>query len=571
METKDWREFLKLYEKNYGDKNKTIEKFGIDHKQFNLWYYTNKEFGESCNRIESMRNQTIEDEIYLILEQEFENYQEQGYTFKDCVSLTGFDPIKHHQKLSSETKYSYSKPPEFWDKYIIKFDPSNPKERLDWEIEYRKKLLKLRESRFDRNEVRNDKRKQKRDELRSRLNEQNPSHPILNTNDEIIDWEVEKIKKRTDKKIKDLQNRIKKGELLEDERKKSRDLQQTEYKKLVKEKEKGRIERFDDIEKKKTERSELREDERKKRELEKQRIYEEGLEERTKQRLEREKLKEEVKYQKYFSRLQSKNKSVKIKIDSKDLLDKLKKEIIQQVVPDGILDKVKNSNEYGTKLYDVDNKVIFQKCPGCDEYKDRTHFHRKGKKDLVQYCIPCTRVRMGLDPDGGKRGETYKGRIIKKYNKNKNETHRRCTSCDKFHPTNDFRYKYRTSNVCKGCYIKLPNNTLTRMGEFNSDNIQIRWYDEKTYLVTHKKCNFCDTKKSKDEFTMRTKTIDGLSNRCKPCEKWVRDYKKQDSSPTKPQPLPKTQLNPIQQILLKRDGDDLVINSSLINVKKKDL
>ena len=171
---------------------------------------------------------------------------------------------------------------------------------------------------------------------------------------------------------------------------------------------------------------------------------------------------------------------------------------------------------------------------------------------------------MGLDPDGGKRGETYKGRIIKKYNKNKNETHRRCTSCDKFHPTNDFRYKYRTSNVCKGCYIKLPNNTLTRMGEFNSDNIQIRWYDEKTYLVTHKKCNFCDTKKSKDEFTMRTKTIDGLSNRCKPCEKWVRDYKKQDSSPTKPQPLPKTQLNPIQQILLKRDGDDLVINSSLI-------
>ena len=130
METKDWREFLKLYEKNYGDKNKTIEKFGIDHKQFNLWYYTIKEFGENCNRIESMRNKTIEDEIYLILEQEFENYQEQGYTFKDCVSLTGFDPIKHHQKLSSETKYSYSKPPEFWDKYIIKFDPTNPKEKI---------------------------------------------------------------------------------------------------------------------------------------------------------------------------------------------------------------------------------------------------------------------------------------------------------------------------------------------------------------------------------------------------------------------------------------------------------
>ena len=88
METKDWREFLKLYEKNYGDKNKTIEKFGIDHKQFNLWYYTIKEFGENCNRIESMRNKTIEDEIYKFSDVVPGEKQSSNQWFSVCM-LTG--------------------------------------------------------------------------------------------------------------------------------------------------------------------------------------------------------------------------------------------------------------------------------------------------------------------------------------------------------------------------------------------------------------------------------------------------------------------------------------------------
>lgn len=40
-----------------------------------------------------------------------------------------------------------------------------------------------------------------------------------------------------------------------------------------------------------------------------------------------------------------------------------------------------------------------------------------------------------------------KGKIIKKYDENGNETYRRCSSCDKFHPTNDFN----SSKICKNC------------------------------------------------------------------------------------------------------------------------
>jgi hypothetical protein len=61
------------------------------------------------------------------------------------------------------------------------------------------------------------------------------------------------------------------------------------------------------------------------------------------------------------------------------------------------------------------------------------------------------------------------------------------------------------------------------MGEFNSTGEQIRWYDNRTFEVTHKKCNQCDKKKERGEFTMVTKSFDGISGKCKPCSK---DYRK---------------------------------------------
>lgn len=522
---KSWEEFLELYEKNFGDKNKTIKEFGITHKDFNWWFYTIKEFGEKCNIIETMRNNTIEDEIYQILEEKFEELMEDGYPYKDCVSLTGFDPIKHNQKISGNTKHTYLKPPDFWDKYTIKWDPSNPEERLEWELDYREKLLKLRESRFDRNQVNRDKRNQRIQEIRERLRVKNPTHSLLKTNDEIIDWEVEKIRKRTEKKIKELEDRIVKNRVLEGERKKKRSKEQKVYNELVEEREQLRTERYQDVRDKVVERSEKREKERIKREKKKQKIFKKSLEEREQLRLDRLQKIEEFKVERYVERLESKKRSVKIKIDSKKVFEELRKEIINQTIPDDIVNQVKSSNQWGTKFYDVDNKVVFQYCPGCDEHKDRTHFHRNGEKDLVQYCIPCTRKRSGLDPEGGRRGSTYKGIKIKKYNKNGNETHRRCTSCDKFKPTNDFRYKYRTSSICRDCYVQLPNNHLTKPNEW-VDGVQMRWYDDLSYEVTHKRCNRCTKKKSRDEFTMRTKSMDGLSGRCKPCEKEVRDKKK---------------------------------------------
>ncbi len=529
-ETKDkensWKEFLDLYKNNLGDKTKTINEFGIDHKIFNYWYYTIPEFGQECNKIETMRNNSIEDELYDILLEQFESLLNDGFEFKDCVRYTGFDPNEYRKRISGKTIYTYSRPLEYWDKYKVNFHSNNPEDLLDYHIEYRKKILKLRESRFNRNTIIKDKRKKRLDEIRSKLRDQDPTNKILKTNDEVIDWEIEKILKRTDKKIKVLEERIEKERLIELERQKSRELEQGQYKKVIKEIEKIRIEKLQDIENKKIERLNLKEEERKKRELEKQSLYNSRLENRKLKKIERENLKNKIKQENYLSRLELTNKSQEINLVSKFNFSEFKKDVLKQVIPKEFLEKVKKSNELGTKLYDINDKVVFQKCSGCDEYKGREHFHRKGKSDLVNYCIECTRKRMGLDPDGGRRGETYKGKIIKKYNKNGNETHRRCTSCDEFYPTNDFRYKYRTSSICKNCYVDLPNNHLTKPGEYNSLNKQIRWFDLKSFEVTHKRCNLCEKKKKRIEFTMRTKSTDGLSNRCKPCEKIVRDEKK---------------------------------------------
>jgi hypothetical protein len=525
MET-TWKEFLKLYEVNIGDKNKTLKEFGIDHKNFNLWYYTIPEFGKECNRIETMRNNIIEDEIFQILNEDFIKLMDTGLEYKDCVKITGFDPVDYTKRISGKTKFTYLKSPNFWDKYKLNYN--SPEDKINYQFEYREKILKLKESRFNRNQIIKDKRKKKLDEFREKLRVQDPKNKILKSTEEVIDWEIEKIIKRTEKNIKLLNERIQKHRILELERKKSGEIKKLEYSKLLKEKEKSRIERLKDVENEKIEKSKLKEENRKLREIVKHTIYKSGLEKRRELKIESEKLKNQLKTDKYLTRLELKTNSTNIKIEGEKLFNQLKLNVLKKVIPDKILEKVKKSNELGTKLFDVNNKIVFQKCSSCDEYKGKEHFHRKGKNDLVQYCIECTRIRMGLDPEGGRRGEKYKGKIIKKYNKNGNETHRRCTSCDEFHPTNDFRYKYRTSSICKNCYVGLPNNHLSKPGEYNSENIKVRWFDSNSFEVTHKMCNYCDKKKKRDEFTMRTKSTDGLSNRCRPCEKEVREKNKKN-------------------------------------------
>jgi hypothetical protein len=520
------RTFLDLYEKNYGDKNKTLKELGFTHKEFNLWFYTNQEFGEECIKIEKMRNNQIEDEIFQILYEDFENLLEDGFNYKDCVKFTGFDPIEYEKRISGITRYNYLKPPSFWDKYKLKVKTNSPEEKIDHEIEYRKKLLKLKESRFSKNQLIKDKRKRKLEEFRDKLRIQDPKNKIFKSTDEVIDWEIEKIIKRTENNIKLIEERIKNQRILESVRKKNEELKQLEYSKLLLEKEKVRIERLKDVENKKIEKSKLKEENRKTREIIKHKVYQSGLEKRNELKIERENLKNKLKSEKYLSRLELKTNSTIIKIEGEKLLNQFKIDSLQSKIPVEILEKVKKSNELGTKLFDVNNIIVFQKCSSCDEFKSKNQFHRKGKNDLVSYCIECTRTRMGLDPEGGRRGEKYKGKIIKKYNKNGNETHRRCSSCDEFHPTNDFRYKYRTSSICKNCYVSLPNNHLSKPGEFNSVNIKVRWFDPNSFEVTHKRCNLCDKKKKREEFTMRTKSTDGLSIRCRSCDKEVRDQKK---------------------------------------------
>jgi len=505
----DWDKFIDEYRKSGGDKNSTLEKLGLSHKEFNYQYYTDKSFGMECDKIENMRNKTIEDELWDYLKDKFEEHIKDGLSPKDSQKLTGFDPLVYSTRLSgSDPMYKKYSSPDFWDKYKVLYDPqsTDPDERLDYEIHYREKLLKLKQGRFDRNQIKRDKRNQRVRELKLKLQSSLPPETL----EEKIDWELEKIIKRTDKKIKDLQDRITKNKRVGDQRIKSQEKLQKEKVKGIKQREKQRSKLFD-----------KKLDDRKKRRELSQKLKKKRIKER-----------EDKLLQDFMDRMGKRKDLQKQKIDSKKLVEMVKQKVVNQTIPSNIKKQVSRTNRYGTQFYDVDNRVVFSYCSGCDEYKGRDHFHKRGKK-VSTYCIPCTRKRMGLDPEGGRRGSVYKGIKLKKYNKNGNEVERRCSSCKKFKPTNDFRYKFQSSYTCRDCYVKLPNNHLTRMGEINSDNIQVRWYDPKTFEVTHKKCNQCDKKKPRMDYTMVTKSFDGISGKCKPCSKEYRKYlkrKKQGST-----------------------------------------
>lgn len=519
----DWKKFLDEYLHSGGDKNGTLEKLGITHKQFNLQYYTDSSFGKKCDDIENLRNKTIEDELWDYIKDEFEQKIKEGFTPKDSQKLTGFDPLVYSTRLSgSDPMYKKYNSPDFWDKYKVLYDPQSkdPDERLDYEIHYREKLLKLKQGRFDRDQIKRDKRKQKVREIKLKLQSSLPPETL----EEKIDWELEKIIKRTDKKIKDLQDRITKNKIVGDQRIKSQEKLQKEKVKGIKQREEQRK----DLYKKKLddqkERRELTEKLRGKRFKERIDDRKKKRDETHKRRKERIKEREELLLKDFTDRLEKRKDLVKQKIDSKKLVEMVKQKVVNQTIPSNIKKQVSRTNRYGTQFYDVDNRVVFSYCSGCDEYKGRDHFHKRGK-NVNTYCIPCTRKRMGLDPEGGRRGSVYKGIKLKKYNKNGNEVERRCSSCKKFKPTNDFRYKFQSSYTCKDCYVKLPNNHLTRMGEI-IDGVQVRWYDPKTFEVTHKKCNQCDKKKPRNDYTMVTKSIDGISGKCKPCSKEYRKYLK---------------------------------------------
>ena len=195
MRTIDWNKFLDDYLKSGGDKNGTLEKNGITHKEFNLNYYTDKSFGTECDKIENLRNKTIEDELWDYIKEEFENHIKNGLSPKDSQKLTGFDPIEYSTRLSgSDPMYKKYKSPDFWDKYKVLYDPqsTDPDERLDYEIHYREKLLKLKQGRFDRDQIKRDKRKQKIREIKLKLQSSLPPEIL----EEKIDWELEKIIKR---------------------------------------------------------------------------------------------------------------------------------------------------------------------------------------------------------------------------------------------------------------------------------------------------------------------------------------------------------------------------------------
>jgi hypothetical protein len=135
--------------------------------------------------------------------------------------------------------------------------------------------------------------------------------------------------------------------------------------------------------------------------------------------------------------------------------------------------------------------------------------------------INKTRIKKGLDPGSGRRGEFYKGEQRFKVNEKGNKVEIKCTSCSEFKKVKEFNYLYRKSSVCKDCYVQRENNVLTRKGEFRivgGKRKQFRVYDEKTFMVLEKRCNDCGEMKELDQFNRNSNNnIDGRVGRCKPC------------------------------------------------------
>jgi hypothetical protein len=185
-------------------------------------------------------------------------------------------------------------------------------------------------------------------------------------------------------------------------------------------------------------------------------------------------------------------------------------------------DLIKKVSPKKVKFYTIDNELIIKKCPGCNEYKG-IYDYTLTKNGYSTRCNKCkvilTRTnRLGSDVGTGKKGEIYKGRVIKKYDSNGNIVQRRCTSCDEFKPVKKFSFRKRSS-VCDDCFIEIPNNYLTRKGEYYKGEL-VRIYDPKTNNIIQKKCSKCKKFKELNDFYLNRMirgSIDYRSNKCKSC------------------------------------------------------
>jgi len=202
-----------------------------------------------------------------------------------------------------------------------------------------------------------------------------------------------------------------------------------------------------------------------------------------------------------------------------DLSDKEELNKILNHIPQKTRDIIKKVSPRKIKFYTIDNQLVIKKCPTCNEYKG-VNDYTQTKNGYSSNCNRCkvirTRKYLKTEIGTGRKGEVYRGRVIKKYDSVGNITHRRCNSCDEFKPVKQFIGR-KGSSVCEDCFVQIPNNSLTRRGEFFRGE-QVRIYDPKTNLVIKKRCCTCEEFKDLNHFyNSRGNKIDNKSPRCIPC------------------------------------------------------
>lgn len=198
------------------------------------------------------------------------------------------------------------------------------------------------------------------------------------------------------------------------------------------------------------------------------------------------------------------------------LIDKLRSEnLVKQLksIDNKYSDLIVRSSEDGKIFYDIKNDVVVMDCNFCGDTKSKENFPSYNIKTKNYKCFSCIKGESGKS----RPGEKYKGKIIKKYDSRDVVTHNRCTSCDEFKLKKKFNYRWRGSSVCDDCYVELPNNHLTRKGEFNSKGDRLRIYNS-NFNVTHKRCNTCFDMKELEYFhNQMSSKIDGRKGTCKGC------------------------------------------------------
>lgn len=499
QEQQDIEGFFKLWEerielnKDPFPLNKTLELIGKDFKWYNNLKFTNDEFRKRVEEIETRVQQDEHDEMNTWITEEYLDYKRSGVDDKDIEEVFGKNfSLKDLLKKNPSVKKTGD---SLYKKYKITYDPNSkdPIERLQYLEEYKERLLEKRKRDKERSIENKLKRQQQIERIKSEHLDDVTEYDLDK------DWREEKLIQSFDKKIKQLEGIIEKNEKLNE----------------------LRVEKSKELQEKKVEKQKKLDKQRRKRDKEKVKLKDKKNREVEKIRNKRIKDREELEKKRILKRKEREESRRTSKFQSQILLEEVKDSINKVEIPKEIKDFIKYSDRYQKKLYDVNKKIIFKYCGNCGEHKKWNHFYSNGKNKLSTYCVSCTRIKKGLESGSGRRGEFYKGEQRFKVNEKGNVVERKCTTCGEFKKVKEFNYLYRSSSVCKSCFVETPNNVLTRKGEYriiDGKRVQVRIYDDKTFIVKEKRCNDCEEFKPIDEFTRNTNNkIDGRVGRCKSC------------------------------------------------------